>query len=226
MNESIARLHNQLRPTRASITSVIANFGDVIELDLTHWKNIDSTTDTLVSHEQWKHYNPRKPWIKRYGLSVTSLDGGYSGVPDLDSLREYNIENSTKLQELDFRARTDIVNVIPELNMLLDLFPDHGRCHFLRLDAGGFFPPHRDNGLVIEPATFRIIVPVNNFSRMSMVWLQEDRPLYLERGHTYFINTTKCHSLFSFVDNCICFVMNVLVTEKSLNTLLHHSLVK
>ena len=39
-------------------------------------------------------YNPRKD-INRYGLSITSLDGGLSGRPDLDSLYEYNKENNT-----------------------------------------------------------------------------------------------------------------------------------
>ena len=47
------------------------------------------------------HYNPRKD-IKRYGLSITSLDGGTSGVPDLDSLKDYNRENNTQLTECDF----------------------------------------------------------------------------------------------------------------------------
>ena len=37
--------------------------------------------------EEWKPYNPRKK-IAREGLSVTSLDGGLSGIPDLDSIRE------------------------------------------------------------------------------------------------------------------------------------------
>ena len=34
---------------------------------------------------EYVQYNPRKP-INRYGLSVTSLDGGCSCIPDLDSL--------------------------------------------------------------------------------------------------------------------------------------------
>ena len=39
--------------------------------------------------DEWKPYNVRKP-NNRWGLSITSLDGGLSGIPDLDSVYEYN----------------------------------------------------------------------------------------------------------------------------------------
>ena len=39
--------------------------------------------------DQWVQYNPYKPNINRQGLSITSLDGGLSGIPDLYSLSEY-----------------------------------------------------------------------------------------------------------------------------------------
>ena len=45
-----------------------------------------------ITEEQFEYvkYNPRKD-IDRWGLSLTSLDGEMSGIPDLDSLLEYNI---------------------------------------------------------------------------------------------------------------------------------------
>jgi len=208
-----------------TITDVIANFGNVIDLDFPVW-NCNNASEILLKHPGWVQYNPRKK-NNRKGLSVTSLDGGFSGVPDLDSLLEYNRENKTSIQEKDFRQRTSVVNYIPELNFLLDMFPDHGRCHFLRLDAGGFFPPHRDNGLrSAVPETFRIIVPVYNFGKYHIHWVQEDKLVRFETGVTYFVNTTRVHSLFSFVDNSICFVMNVLASDSSISTLLKHVMVK
>jgi len=208
-----------------SLTDLIANFGDIIELSLPSW-NIDNAIRVLTKHPGWTQYNPRKPTIKRYGLSVTSLDGGFSGIPDLDSLKEYNKENNSKYTEAHFRSRTNIVNYIPELNILLDLFPDHGRCHFLRLDAGGFFPPHRDNGTAYPlPHSFRIIVPICNFGKYQTIWLQEGNPIIFEHGRTYFVNTTKVHSLFSFVDMSCCFVMNIEVTDNSINNILKNILI-
>lgn len=208
-----------------TLTDLITNFGDVIELSLPQW-DLNRTRTILEKHNGWAQYNSRKPNINRKGLSVTSLDGGFGGVPDLDSLREYNKINNTNFVEEEFKNRTNIVNFIPELNKMLDLFPDHGRCHFLRLDSGGFFPPHRDNGIAGSlPRTFRIIVPINNFNKYQMSWLHDGVPLYLEEGRTYFINTTKIHSLFSFVDNCSCFVMNILVSDRSIQTILKHLMI-
>lgn len=205
-----------------SVTDLVANFGDVIELSFPKW-HLDSP-DSLINHPGWKQYNPRKDGYNRYGLSVTSADGGYSGIPDLDSLREYNAINGTDYTEASFNKRTSISNKYPVLEQLLNAFdPDCGRCHFLRLDRGGFFPPHRDNGSSLPSNTFRIIVPLYNFGKHDAKWIQEDKILHMEMGTTYFINTTKEHSLFSFVDNSIIFVMNIMVTDKSLQTVVKNA---
>ena len=51
---------------------------------------------------EYVKYNPRKD-INRYGLSITSLDGGLSGRIDLDSLYEYNKEHNTKITKTTIR---------------------------------------------------------------------------------------------------------------------------
>jgi hypothetical protein len=220
------QINQALNNNMNTLTDLVANFGDVLELSLPNW-NLVQAVDVLSKHPGWTQYNHRKPNNRRQGLSVTSLDGGFSGIPDLDSLREYNLENSTQYNESHFRARTSIVNHIPELNLILDKFPDHGRCHFLRLDSGGFFPPHRDNGISSTlPKTFRLIVPICNFDATQLVWIQDGRILNFIPGRTYFINTTKVHSLFSFVDMSCCFVMNVEATETSLDSVLKNLSIK
>lgn len=198
----------------ASVTDLVSNFGDIIELDFV-WKLEEP--EKLIAHPGWKPYNPRKDGYNRFGLSVTSADGGFSGIPDLDSLREYNKINGTQFTEASFDKRTSIVSQYPDLERILNLFgKDCGRCHFLRLDKGGFFPPHRDNGTSLPSKTFRIIVPLYNFGKHHVKWIQEDRVLNLETGKAYFVNTTKEHSVFSFVDNSIMFVMNIMVSENSI----------
>lgn len=204
-----------------SVTDLIVNFGDVIELDF-EWRLEDP--DSLIQHPGWQQYNPRKHGYNRFGLSVTSADGGFSGIPDLDSLREYNRINDTAFTESDFNKRTSIVSRYPDLDRILNLFgQDCGRCHFLRLDRGGFFPPHRDNGTSLPSKTFRVIVPLHNFGKHHVKWIQEDRVLQMEQGKAYFINTTKEHSIFSFVDNCIMLVMNIMVTDRSIQTVANNA---
>lgn len=189
---------------------LFSTFGDVIELSHEPW-DCKRIQELVLAHDGWKQYNPRKV-NNRFGLSVTSLDGDYSGVPDLDSLLEFNKENGTNYTEQNFSKRTPIVDDIPELQSLLDIFNPLGRCHFLRIDSGGFFPPHRDNGSLIPSPSFRVIVPIANTSKHQWKWIQTDKPLTLETGRAYCINTSKEHSVFSFVDNCIMLVMNVPAT--------------
>ncbi len=200
------------------LTEFITNYGNVVEFDFPHWDTLRAH-DILSKHPGWVRYQPQKP-NNRWGLSVTSLDGNFSGVPDLYSLRDYNELNGTQYWEADFKARTNVVEFIPELNPFLDFFGSSlGRVHFLRLDAGGFFPPHRDNGAIVDSPTFRILVPIYNFGKNQMKWIQEEQVLTLETGKTYFINTTRAHSLFSFVDNCTMLVLNVIATKEILDKL-------
>jgi Rps23 Pro-64 3,4-dihydroxylase Tpa1-like proline 4-hydroxylase len=201
--------------------TLFACFGDVIELDFPLW-DINQIQQILDFHSGWKQYNPRKG-INRYGLSVTSLDGEYSGVPDLDSLLEYNKLNNTNYSETSFNVKTDIVEKIPNLNELLSaLSPNVGRCHFLKINAGGFFPPHRDNGSAVPSPSFRIIVPLGNTKKKDWHWMQEGQLLNLTPGKTYCINTTKEHSIFSFRDNCCMLVLNVIASLKNIQFITTH----
>ena len=66
----------------------IALYGDIIPLNYKlDYKKFEEGLELFK--DKWVQYNPRKK-IARYGLSITSLDGGFSGRPDLDSIREYN----------------------------------------------------------------------------------------------------------------------------------------
>ena len=203
----------------ATVTDLIANFGDVIQLDFPQW-DVHKVITKLSSYDIWSRYNPRKQNNNRWGLSVTSLDGKCGCGPDLDSLREYNLENpKAPLGEFSFTTKTIVAEDIPECSKVIDEFPvgTIGRSHFLRLDAGGFFPPHRDNGTAVPASSFRIIVPLVNFnSKGAFVWLLDGQPINLTAGSTYFINTSKIHSVFSFADNCYMMVYNIKTTHSAI----------
>ena len=203
-----------------SVTDLIANFGDVIELRDQKF-DISKIQTILDISQYWAPYNPRKQ-NNRFGLSLTSLDGGYSGIPDLDSLREYNILNNTNYTERSFTTRTPIVNELG-LGAFLDIWePWLGRVHFLKLNAGGFFPPHRDNGLSIPSRTIRIVVPIR-WNKNNAIWIQDGHLLNLVEGTAYFVNTTKEHSVFSFHDDTIIMVLNILSSDETLNTIVSNA---
>ena len=66
--------------------NILTRFGNCYPLKIKH--NVLNTINELNSNFKWVQYNPRKN-IDREGLSITSLDGGLSGYPDLDSLYDY-----------------------------------------------------------------------------------------------------------------------------------------
>lgn len=147
---------------------------------------------------KWAPYNPLKPGFGRWGLSLTSLDGGMSGIPDLTSLKEYNEKNGTSYGEDEFRTETPALHACGELREVLSRVAPLGRTHLLRLGRGGFFPPHRDTAL-LAPECFRLFASLN-FTANSYSLVLNDRQRFLEPGVFHFLNTSLAHSLVSFRD--------------------------
>jgi hypothetical protein len=189
----------------------LAHYEDCIQLELPINKDAIKL-DTL----NWVRYNPRKS-VDRFGCSITSLDGDDSGIPDLDSLTEYNQLNGTKFTEKDFSTPTK--HATPFLDFL-NLCPV-GRSHYLKLDSGGYFPWHRDT----DPITIRIVYTIQNCSNHSMIWLQDDKILPLENHSWYYINTRKKHALFSF-DGSVMAVFNVVFNTATYNLLQNSMMIK
>ncbi len=119
----------------------------------------------------WQQYNPRKN-IPRYGCSITSLDGKDTGIPDLDSIMEYNELHGTNYTEKDFDKPTCHSLPFTEFLTLMSV----GRSHYLHLPPGGFFPWHRDS----DHVTFRIIYTINGCTSDSLIWLEDDKILPLQ----------------------------------------------
>lgn len=202
------------------LTEFVSSYGDVVELGF-HKIDVNLYKDLILNHPEWKEYNTYKRGYNRYGLSMTSLDGGYSGIPDLESLMEYYLETKEIYYDRDFKVRTPLSNEIPEVSELFDFFGDAlGRSHFLRLDRGGFFPPHRDHEFRLPNNMFRVVIPFYNFHSSKMTWVFDGKVLQLTEGVAYFMNTTKAHSLFSYDDACTMLVLNVSATEDIMNELI------
>ena len=161
-------------------------------------------------------YNPRKK-INRQGLSITSLDGNILGIPDLDSLLEYNIENESKYKERDFKIKTPVY-YYDDLKKIIDPIGDYiFRSHVLKINMGGFFPPHRDfYGRKID--SFRLIVPLLNCNAPRFNFIIEDTILNWEHGSMYFVDTAKMHYLFNMnIEPAYMIVLNVDLNEKTID---------
>lgn len=203
----------------ASILDTLADLGDFFELDF----KIDpaSVMKSISPYSNlWEQYNPYKPEVRRKGLSLTSLDGSMGGVPDLYSLREYYRREGKLYYESDFRVPTEVYRSCIELQPILNHFaPFLGRSHFLKFGRRGFFPPHRDGAGMDFPDCFRILSPINNINRDSFSFLLGDNRLDLKLGSVYFLNTLAVHSAFSFSEDAILLVCNIILNEESVEKL-------
>lgn len=161
-------------------------------------------------------YNHRKN-IQRYGLSITSLDGGVSGIPDLDSLLEYNKENNTRYREKDFKVFTPVSEYKPLKDLIEPIRNDIFRSHILKLESSGYFPPHRDfYGMEID--SFRLLIPLVNCNPPSLTFIIDDKVQQWIHGTVYFIDTAKMHYLFNAsADPAYMIVLNVDLTENAIN---------
>lgn len=197
--------------------SRLTQYGSQIELDIT--TDTNKLLDWINTFE-WVKYNPRKD-VNRWGLSVTSLDGGLSGVPDLDSLYEYNKENRTSYTEKDFGNPTPVLN--EQISQILAPWSDHYyRTHFLKFGPGGFFPPHRDwSGPYENSDSFRLIMPLQNINPPYFNFVMEEKLLHWDTGRMYFLDTQKMHYLFNagFKDS-YWLVVNVALNETTVRATL------
>ncbi len=198
----------------------ISKLGNVAALD----QRINSTNfENQVQgfKDQWKPYNPKKNNCGRFGLSLTSLDGGMSGVPDLDSVLEFNKMNNTHYSEADFCEKTEAYQKLQSLHPTLNAFEKLGRSHLIRFDSGGFFPPHRDP-IPLRGACFRVLTLLSNCEECDFVLLLDGRQERLEAWRSYYVNTTLPHSVFAFTSGATILVMNVPYTLHNYESLYYN----
>jgi hypothetical protein len=200
------------------LNSILLSFGDCVPLAFRF--DFNQLAEELSPFAlDWKQYNPRKPEIRRKGLSITSLDGGLSGIADLDSIQAYNLEQGTKLGEMSFQTRTPVYGACKSLHPLFEAFAeDLGRTHFLKFDAGGFFPPHRD----LDLGCFRVFMPCFRANKFNFTFILDDELLSLREGIAYFINSRKAHSIFSYVPGSTHLVLNIRISDNSVRAIMNN----
>lgn len=209
-----------------NIINYLNNMGDVIPLK--PFINSNNFKEEIKQFSSdWKIYNPLKEGYNRFGLSITSLDGKLTGEPDLYSLLDYKNNYGIDYKESQFQTFTEVRDKINSLEKIFNLFDssDFYRSHFLKLNKGGFFPPHRD-APELNPQSFRLFMPCSNCYKEQFVFILDNKKIELEPFRLYYLNTRKTHSVFSYVDECIQLILNIKITEKTIQTVINNFLIK
>lgn len=200
----------------------LLNLGDTEGLNI----KIDTTNfhkEIKELEDQWIDYLPRPDRTNnRKGLALYNLPG--KTHQENPSLREASKEAGRRLSEVEFSHPTEIVEKLPSLHPVLNMFNSLGRTFLIRSDMGGYFPPHRDHP-VMPRETFRLIVFLKNCGTMEYDWImgQSDK-MEIDEGRVYYINTRKVHRTMSYTNESIHLIMNIPMTTHNVATVLDNLL--
>lgn len=201
----------------------LCSLGDNLKLKL----NIDthSVINKLDEFQyNWVPYNQKKDSSNnRYALPLTSHTGNIDDTMHLNSFGYAKRNLDIELREDNFNTYTPILEKLPEIKTIVDLFPDIGRVHLLRIGHGGYFPPHRDFPQ-LHPDYIRLTCVFGKAKPENYCLLYDGKPFYHDPGFFYFNNYQKDHSLFSFSDYVYVVVLTVKLNEDTFNKLIKYSM--
>jgi hypothetical protein len=211
---------------RAMLWNSLTNLGSYTKLDLRITETA-VTKDLLKFSENWCPYNEKKDvHNNRWGLPVTSHSGDVTDNYHLNSFGYMQKYHDVEMKEENFTTPTDVYHSIPEIKKLVDVFaPDIGRVHILKVNQGGYFPPHRDFAGV-APEYFRLSCVFGSCSEFNYVQTLHDQIFRPERSHLYFINFQLNHSVFSFSDNLYNLILTVKLNRRTHDLIIKHSMSK
>jgi hypothetical protein len=209
---------------RAILWNSLTNLGSYAKLNLRI--NEYDVKDQLVQfNKNWCPYNQKKDIVNnRWGLPITSHSGDVMDNYHLNSFGYMKKYHNVEMKEENFNVPTEVYYAIPELAKLVDEFsPNIGRVHLLRVDQGGYFPPHRDFA-GLAPEYFRLLCVFGNCSDFNYVHLLHDQVFRPERCHLYFVNFQLNHSVFSFSNNLYALILTVKLNQQTHDLIIKHSM--
>lgn len=207
---------------RNSLYQQLFIYGDFIPLKFKI--NLEQYSNEIGQFDKnWVVYNKQRGDTGRLGLSITSLDGGMSGDPDLQSLYQYSKETGKNISENQFCNPTEAFKKLSSLHELLNFFNGGlGRCRLVKFSPGGHFPPHRDQSIKYNvPDYFRIFIPLINTGQNSLYFIYDDKKISYEPGRAYLFNALKTHSVFSFANDVHTFAMSLQLNENNIESALN-----
>jgi len=212
------------KQNRALLWNSLTNLGDTVKLKLKiNEHEVEQQLEQFK--ENWCPYNAKKDiHNNRWGLPITSHTGDVMDNYHLNSFGHMQRYHDVEMKEENFTTPTEVYKSIPQLAKLVDEFsPDIGRVHLLRVDQGGYFPPHRDFPGV-GPEYFRLLCVFGKCKPENFVHMLDGKPFYPDPGFLYFINFQKDHSVFSFSDGLYALILTVKLTERTHNLIIKHSM--
>ena len=170
-------------------------------LDSNKWFN-----DQKNLVELWRPFQPKEGILNdRDSILLYGMPGDTPTSPA--GLAQYKKKLGYKPKESDLCYPTEAANLLTCCNEVFDYFSPLGRSFLIRLNAGGFYPRHRDH-LLLNRDTFRLIIFLGD-SQDSMEWEVAGQIKQFLSNTVYYVDTRKVHRLASWSPNSTMVVINV-----------------
>ena len=212
--------HEELE--RGMLFNSLANIGEYFKLKMyvNPWqleKDLEQFSDN------WCPYNVKKDaHNNRWGLPVTSHTGDVMDNYHLNSFGYMQQYHNVEMKEENFAEPTQVYNALPDIAKVVDMFrPDIGRVHFLKIGAGGFFPPHVDH-IGACPEYIRLITVFGKCKPENFVQMIDGKAVYFDPGYFYFANFQREHSVFSFTDHVYSLILTVKLNQRTHDLILRN----
>ena len=164
--------------------------------------------EILPYADKWVPYLRREGISNdREGLLLMGLEG--DSPSDSLSMPEARKRAGRKLSETEFSTPTQLYKDLTCLHPLLDFFQPLGRTMLVKVNAGGWFPPHKDWPMLTRD-TFRIVIFIGSkVDNETYEWEMEGKRWPIKQNRAYYIDTRKTHRTHSWTDGSIHCVVNV-----------------
>lgn len=209
---------------RAALWNSLCHLGSYCKLKL-RLNQYDILQQLQFYQNLWVRHNEIKdPHNNRWALPITSASGEITDTRHLGSFGYMKHTHNIEFSERDFITPTELYLKIPSVKNLVDMFyPDIGRVHFIRLDRGGFFPPHRDfKGM--SPEYFRLISVFGNCSPENYAFILDGKLVYAEPEWVYFSNVQLDHCAFSFSNSVYYLILTVKLTDRTHDIIMNNTM--
>ena len=209
---------------RALLWNSLCNLGDMTKMKF-NFDRFKLLEQLEPFKDNWCPYNVKKDKVNnRWGLPITSHSGDVMDNYHLNSFGYMQRYHDIEMKEENFTTPTTVLDNVPDVKNIVDVFsPDIGRVHFLRVDQGGYFPPHRDFPGP-DPEYVRLLAVFGKCKPENFGHILDGNLIYPDPGYLYFINFQLDHSVFSFSDGLHALILTIKLNQRTHDLIMKHTM--
>lgn len=156
--------------------------------------------------ELWRPFQPKEGILNdRESVLIYGMEGDDPTSPT--GLSQVKKKFGYKPKESEFNVPTKARDLLTCCHDIFNYFDPLGRTFVVKLNAGGFYPRHRDHFL-LNRDTFRLIAFLGN-SIDQLEWEVDGHIKTFMPNKVYYVDTRKMHRLSSWHHESAMVVMNV-----------------